>query len=205
MSCKTLCVRGLVSCWQYWKVAVFFHFYDKVPKGSNLRKHLFWLLLWEYNLPIRRKGDGKNGSRTGSRSVKHFVTWPSQSGMNTATQLAFLFFSFKSESPSPQGLMPSMFTMIFSTCSTSLETSAQLHLYLSHIPISISHIYIILCPTKLKMNICQPMVESLRSSWPGLQVSGGVLLETLGLWFLYLLFHFLVLRWILLLCCTFPT
>lgn len=82
--------------WQYWKVAVLFCYYDKVPEESNFSRHLLWLM---YNPPFRRKNDGKNGSSCGSRNVKQLVTLSPQSGMNAGTQLTFSFFSFYSICP----------------------------------------------------------------------------------------------------------
>lgn len=130
MSSKTHMLEAWCPHWQYRKVAVLFHYYDKVPEESNFGKHLLWLM---YNPPFRRKNDGKNGSSCGSRNVKQLVTLSPQSGMNAGTQLTFSFFSFYSICPPhppphhskgwchPYSEWSSFLSSIY------LETSLQIH------------------------------------------------------------------------------
>lgn len=97
MTSKTHMLEVWCSHWQYWIVAVLFHYYDKVPEKSNFSKHLLWFMS---NPPFRRKNGDKNGSNCGSRNMKQLVTLPPQLGMIAGTQLTFSFCSFYSICPS---------------------------------------------------------------------------------------------------------
>ena len=119
-----------------------FPFLWQITQGINLRKHFLAPLLRIWGL--RRKGDVKNGSSTGSKSVKHLVPSLPQSGMNAAAQLVFTFFHFYSLWDPP---LPGGWCHLYSRWSSLLIQLLWKHphsyTYISHIhsylyPISIS-------------------------------------------------------------------
>lgn len=125
MTSKTHMLEVWCSHWQYWIVAVLFHYYDKVPEKATLANIYFGSCLIHH---LGERMVTKNGSNCGSRNchiastVRNDCWYPAH----------FLLLQFLFHLPFPprysKGWCHSYSEWSSFLSSISLETSLQIHL-----------------------------------------------------------------------------